>query len=357
MPSCARAARSAATNPVPVVRARNTSSATASWGKACGVKREAGWSLELIEVVAGVLRDARGRILLTQRPPGKHLAGTWEFPGGKRESNETGREALGRELAEELGITVRSVRPWLALTHHYPEIAVRLQLYTVDGWRGELHGREGQALSWVTVEEMNALPMPAADRPIVRAFGLGDRYAITPDPGDLDGCDAILDWTRGALERGIRLFQLRAKSLDDVALADLARDFGALLADADARWLINGPPELAAASGADGVHLDAAGLDRVTARPLSGDYLVAASCHDDAGLVRAGELGLDFVTLSQVRTTLGHPRATALGWEGFERLCHSSPLPVYALGGVAPGDLEQSREHGGFGVAGIRAFG
>ncbi|NEZ04760.1 Nudix family hydrolase [Wenzhouxiangella sp. XN201] len=314
-------------------------------------------SSERVQVVAGVLRDAEGRILLAQRPAGKHLAGTWEFPGGKREPGESAPAALARELAEELGIRVESVSPWLTLTHAYPEIVVRLQLYTVDGWHGRPHGCEGQSLKWVTNTEMHSLPMPAADRPIVRAFTIDDRYAITPDPRESEGRESLLDWARAALGRGIRLFQLRAKSLDETALAGLGREFGRLMAEADARWLLNGPPELAAEVGADGVHLDAARLNRLPARPLSGEFLVAASCHDEAALARAGELALDFVTVSPVQPTASHPGADTLGWDGFGCLCRCSPLPVFALGGVTPADLPLAREHGGFGVAGIRAFG
>jgi len=319
-----------------------------------GARRE---DAGLIEVVAGIVRDGRDRVLLAQRPEGKHLAGTWEFPGGKREVGEAGFDALARELDEELGIVVRSARPWLAVTHCYPDVTVRLQLYAVDEWHGELRGREGQSLSWVTVQEMNELPMPGADRPIVRAFGLDHRYAITPDPEQLAGPPALLAWTRACLDRGIGLFQLRARSLDDKALVALARDFDVVVRDGGARWLLNGPPELAAAVGADGVHLDAGRLQSQPARPLSSDYLVAASCHDRAGLTRAGELALDFVTLSPVQALTGQTGAGVLGWDGFERLCRLSPLPVYALGGVAPGDLAGSRERGGFGVAGMRAFG
>lgn len=311
----------------------------------------------LIEVVAGVMRDGQGRVLLAQRPAGKHLAGTWEFPGGKREPGEGGREALARELAEELGIVVESARPWLALTHRYPEIMVRLQLFAVDAWRGEPRGREGQSLEWITTGAMNRLPMPAADRPIVRAFDLDDRYAVTPDAAELGGREGLLNWTRGCLERGIRLFQLRAKSLDAAGLATLARAFGGLVAQAGGRWLLNGAPELAVEVGADGVHLDGTRLHRAPARPLPGDLLVAASCHDAAELTRAGELALDFVTLSPVRVTASRPRAAALGWAGFERLCRFSPLPVFALGGVGPEDLDRCRDRGGFGVAGIRGFG
>lgn len=321
------------------------------------MKPDPACSSEHIDVIAGVLRDGEGRILLAQRPAGKHLAGTWEFPGGKLETGESARAALARELAEELGIRVESISPWLTLTHRYPEIVVRLQLYTVNAWQGRPRGLEGQALKWATNAEMQTLPMPAADRPVVTAFTIDDRYAITPDPGELGGCDPLLDWVRAGLEQGIRLFQLRAKSLEETALVEVSREFGQLMAEAGARWLLNGPPDLAAQVGADGVHLDDARLRRVPARPLPGDCLVAASCHDETDLTRAGELGLDFVTLSPVQATASHPGTGTLGWEGFERLCQCSPLPVFALGGVRPADLERAREHGGFGVAGIRAFG
>jgi 8-oxo-dGTP diphosphatase len=311
---------------------------------------------ELIEVVAGVVRDDRGRVLLAQRPEGKHLAGTWEFPGGKREPGESGRDALIRELREELGIAVGDARPWLGLTHRYPELTVRLQLYTVDTWSGEPNGREGQPIDWLTVDDMTRLPMPAADRPIVRAFGLHEHYAVTPDPADV-GVDSLLEWTRDALDRGIRLFQLRANFTSATDLAALGRRFDAQMKARGARWLLNGPAELVAELGADGIHLDRIRLGETTARPFSGDLLVAAACGSESELARAGELALDFVTVSPVRTSAGHSDATPLGWEGFERLCRLSPLPVYALGGVGPDDLDRARRHGGFGVAGMHAFG
>ncbi|MDZ7789685.1 MAG: Nudix family hydrolase [Xanthomonadales bacterium] len=321
------------------------------------MSRRAAESTGLVEVVAGVVRDEAGRILLAQRPPGKHLAGTWEFPGGKCEDGESVDRALARELAEELDIEVVSARPWLSLTHHYPELAIRLRLYTVAEWRGQPRGLEGQALDWVSLAQMNEMPMPAADRPIVRAFGIDDRYAVSPDPREIGGREAVLGWVRSGLERGLRLFQLRAKSLDPQALSSLARAFGEMVSAGGGEWLLNGPPEMAADVGADGVHLDVVSLRSLEARPLKRDGLVIASCRDEADLARAGALGLDFVTLSCVLGGSGSDAATPLGWDGFERLCRSSPLPVYALGGVAAADLDRARSRGGFGVAGTRAFG
>ncbi|WP_376689812.1 Nudix family hydrolase [Wenzhouxiangella sp. EGI_FJ10409] len=314
-------------------------------------------SVRLIEVVAGVIRDDRGRILLAQRPAGKHLAGTWEFPGGKREGDESDARTLARELAEELDIEVVSSRPWLSLTHHYPELAVRLKLYEVDEWRGQPSGLEGQSLDWVSVAQMNAMPMPAADRPIVRAFGIDDRYAISPEPRDSGDIEGILAWAREGLDRGLRLFQLRAGSVDAASLASMARAFGEAVAAAGGRWLLNGPPALAIEAAADGVHLDAPGLRSLDARPLGDEKLVMACCRNESDLARAGALGLDFVTLSPVLGTEGVEHAEPLGWAGFERLSRRSPLPVYARGGVGPGDLSGARERGGFGVAGTYAAG
>lgn len=304
-------------------------------------------STEPIEVVAGILRDDRGRILLAQRPEGKHLAGTWEFPGGKREAGETARQALAREMAEELGVAVGSASPWLALTHRYPEVTVRLQLYTVDDWSGLPHGREGQPLKWVAQQSMSRLPMPAADRPIVRALGLDHRYAISPGPAEPGGAAGLMDWARDCLGDGIRLLQLHADFVAAAAFEDLARDFGRLVAGSGGKWLLDGPPELAVQVGADGVCLDAGRLSGLSLRPLSRDFLVAASCRDEVELARAGNLALDFITLSPVCTG-----SKALGWDGFERLCRLSPLPVYALGGMVQADLERVRACGGFGVAG-----
>lgn len=146
--------------------------------------REAAVEGKRIDVVAGVLRDERGRVLLAQRPAGKHLGGTWEFPGGKCEHGESREQALRRELAEELGIEAGTVRPWRSLTHDYSELTVRLWLYTVEDWHGDPYGREGQALAWVMPQAMHEWPMPAADRPVVRALMLDSGCAAPPGFAD-----------------------------------------------------------------------------------------------------------------------------------------------------------------------------
>jgi len=310
----------------------------------------------VIRVAAGVIRDRDGNILLGQRPAGKHLAGAWEFPGGKCDPGESPGDALVRELDEELGVQVESAAPLMMLTHSYPEKTVQLILLEVGTYRGQLHGREGQALRWLAPDALDSVEMPAADRPIVKALSIDPRYAITPDPAEVGGPDGLLEWVTGALAAGNRLVQLRAHSLDQASLVDLGQHLGPLVRRFGGRWLLNGSPELALELDADGVHLSGAALAACRKRPLPESRLVITSCHDPTELVHAGRIGADLACLSPVRCTPSHPTAVPLGWDGFEKLVQQAPLPVFALGGVVPDDLRLARCHGAFGVAGISAF-
>jgi 8-oxo-dGTP diphosphatase len=311
----------------------------------------------MIVVVAGVLRDDGGRILLTERLPGKHLAGTWEFPGGKSEPDEAPHQALVRELQEELGVAIKDSRPLLSLTHAYPEKTVRLLIREVSGWTGAPHGREGQALKWVEPQRMGELPMPAADRPMIKALGLDPRYAISPDPAGFPSLERFVDRWHQCLEGGYRFLQLRAHSLNAELLESLAMKCGRLARQYGAVWLLNGPPALARTVEADGVHLTAAALMHSNKRSIPESMILAASCHDARELAQAGRIGADLVCLSPVRPTPSHTRVEPLGWAGLANLCAVSPLPVLALGGMRPSDLDRARSHGAFGVAGISGFG
>jgi 8-oxo-dGTP diphosphatase len=120
-----------------------------------------------VHVLVGLITDGAGRWLVNQRRAGTHMAGRWEFPGGKRQRDEAPLAALRRELDEELGIEVVEAAPWFELVHDYPDKSVRLDIWRVGRYDGEVVAREGQALRWVTVEELSGLPLLAADWPIV----------------------------------------------------------------------------------------------------------------------------------------------------------------------------------------------
>ena len=123
-----------------------------------------------ILVVAAALYDATGRVLIAQRPPGRHLAGRWEFPGGKVGAGEAEREALGRELAEELGVEVHAAEPLMRLTHTYPDREVELSLWIVERYRGVPAALDGQALKWVAPAQLACEDILEADRPFIAAL-------------------------------------------------------------------------------------------------------------------------------------------------------------------------------------------
>jgi 8-oxo-dGTP diphosphatase len=125
--------------------------------------------LKLLLVVACALIDTDNRILVTQRPEGKALAGLWEFPGGKLEAGERPEPALIRELDEELGITVKEdcLAPLTFASYAYPDFHLLMPLYICRRWQGVVASREGQALKWVRPGKLRDLAMPPADEPLI----------------------------------------------------------------------------------------------------------------------------------------------------------------------------------------------
>ncbi len=123
----------------------------------------------ILLVAACALIDSDGRVLLTQRPEGKALAGLWEFPGGKVESGETPEEALLRELEEELGVRtkVACLAPLTFASHSYDEFHLLMPLFVCRRYEGVPEGREGQAIRWVRPKQMRDYPMPPADEPLI----------------------------------------------------------------------------------------------------------------------------------------------------------------------------------------------
>ncbi len=125
--------------------------------------------MKLLLVVACALVDSDNRVLVTQRPEGKTLAGLWEFPGGKLEPGERPEPALIRELSEELGITVQEacLAPLTFASHAYPEFHLLMPLYICRRWEGSVASHEGQALKWVRAGKLRELAMPPADEPLI----------------------------------------------------------------------------------------------------------------------------------------------------------------------------------------------
>ncbi|MFQ5937356.1 MAG: Nudix family hydrolase, partial [Acidiferrobacterales bacterium] len=230
-----------------------------------------------LHVVAAVISHGED-ILVAKRSRASHQGGKWEFPGGKVRATESARDALARELYEELGITVEAAYPLIQVRHTYPDKTVFLDVWCVTDFQGKPHGREGQHVSWVKAEQLNALDFPNANHPIVQAARLPALYAIS-DCSRI-GEHRFLEKLERGLAAGIRLLQLREPHLGTEAYQTLARRVVQLCHRWGAKVLLNCEPEWVQACKADGVHLNSQRLRALHTRPLSRDYWVAASTHN-----------------------------------------------------------------------------
>jgi mutator protein MutT len=174
-----------------------------------------------VHVAAGVLVDRGGRVLIAQRPPGKHLAGAWEFPGGKLEPGESPRTGLEREIREEIGVAIEHPRPLLRLRHTYDYGEVLLDVWVVRRYRGEPRGLDGQALRWCPRGELANADLLPADRPIVEALRLPERLTRADSPY------YELSSSRPFASRAARRSRLRGALCRDAPEADSAAAAGA----------------------------------------------------------------------------------------------------------------------------------
>ena len=321
---------------------------------------------KIIHVAVAILQrkneSGLSEFLLASRPQGKGWAGWWEFPGGKIEDGESPEYALTRELAEELGIKPTITQQWLVRQYDYPALSqnghdspaktVLLHFYFVTAWQGELTPHEGQMLSWQNPQNITVAPILPANKPIMHALKLPPVYAISniAEMGERPYLDAL----QAALNKGLRLVQIREKHLTKDEFIRIAQHVIALAKPFNATVLISQDIAMARDLGAHGVHLPSQNLMLLKTKPVAGlpeNFVVAASCHNKAELLHAEMLGLDFVVLSPVKSTQSHPEIDAIGWENFAVLARKTSLPVYALGGMTLPDLPIALSYGARGIA------
>jgi 8-oxo-dGTP diphosphatase len=285
-----------------------------------------------IHVVAGALNDAEGRVLIAQRPRGRHMAGRWEFPGGKLVAGEDPFAGLKRELAEELGVDVREARPLIRLRHDYPDRRVLLDVWQVTAYDGEPQALEAQALAWVRPDELPKHDLLEADRAIVTALRL-PRLARALAPGEAlqsvrgsaaqtilvpapaDGADALdADAVTAARAAGHRIFVV-GDDVDAVRVAAMSKCDGVVL-----HWR------------GQSLHVD-----------RSGAFLIGVHCVDAEGATQAVAEGAHFLVIA--------PEDGPLSERLLERLCVMIGRPVFAGWYADARRLEKLQQAGAHGCA------
>ena len=285
-----------------------------------------------IHVVAGAILDAKGRVLIAQRPRGRHMAGRWEFPGGKLAAGEEPYAGLQRELAEELGVTVHAARPLIRLRHQYPDRRIFLDVWQVTAFDGEPQALESQALAWAQPDELPQHDLIEADQAIVTALRL-PRLARVLTRGesllsirgsaaqtllwplaDGDGAEPDPEAVAAARTVGHRIFVLGSE-LDAVRVAAMAGCDGVVL-----RW-----------SG-QSLHVD-----------QSGAFLIGVHCEDAEGATQAVAEGAHFLVMA--------PEDGPLTERLLERLCYVLGRPVFAGWYPDARRLERLQQLGAHGCA------
>jgi len=181
-------------------------------------------------------------------------------------------------------------------------------------------------------------------------------YLVTPEPLAGQPLDDFIAHLERALEAGICLVQLRAKTLTTPQYTKLAEQALACCRRHNARLLLNAPTDVVLTLEADGIHLTSTRLMACETKPLPAGLLVSAACHDARQVLHANRIGADLLTISPVLPTTTHTTAEPLGWPRFRELAALTTIPVYALGGMAHDNLAEAREAGAYGIAAIRSL-
>ena len=332
---------------------------------------------DIVHVAVAVIVNASNEVCISLRHKKTHQGGLWEFPGGKVEHGESIKQALVREIREELNLEIKQSRPLITINHNYHDKAVCLHVCKVILYQGEATGLEGQQVKWLPVSQLSADDFPAANLAVIKALQLPDKYLIT---GKFTDSDDFFYKLKNALNGGIKLVQLRLK--DNVIKEKGMKENGRqgisqlqFLLEQSAELCKQAEVNLMLNLSADdlhsldlskiefaGFHADSKTLNTLSQQPLEvfkarpRGGLFSASCHNMEELILAIKLNADFVVLSPVQKTASHPDMPAMGWRQFSNLIENISVPVYALGGVSENDLEAAWQHGAQGIAAISAL-
>ncbi|WP_341710484.1 Nudix family hydrolase [Limnobacter sp.] len=310
-----------------------------------------------IDVAVAVVFNTHGQVLWGCRPEGKPYAGYWEFPGGKVEPDETVWQALVRELKEELDITALEGGPWFRIEHDYEHANVRLHLYRVWRFDGSPKSLENQRFTWASLDSSDLSPILPATDPLLPKLAQPTVMALSNYEAGFEACAKRLE--QGLSRATMPIYvQFREKTLKGDALIQAFEHCYGLCQKTGQAMLLNSDTWINLA-----VHLDAlpCPLHLTQAHLLSGQFqgvqCAGASVHDTDSLHMAFDRGLSYAVLGAVKPTSSHPGQPGLGWQGFLDSALGARLPVFAIGGLAWGDMPDARRHGAHGIAMLSQFG
>ncbi len=309
---------------------------------------------DVLKVVVGIVQHpVSKKILICQRSKEQHLAGLWEFPGGKVEAGEALFHALKRELFEEVGISVISAHPAKQITHVYDTKTLCLDFWFVTAFYGDVYSKEGQVFKWVDVDELSRFEFPEANKSIIASITLSPFWMITDDCSISQSDDFIVSTLNAIKKFQLKLLLFRSKELSDLDYYAVYQQLRGECQQLGCEILLN--REKINLSEAKNWHLTSTQLHQYKERPANTGWL-SCSCHHLDDIKQAEKIEADFILLSTVHKTQSHPEAKPLGWKAFKHLVHQTKLPVYALGGVKREELTLAQYHGAKGIAGISTF-
>ena len=308
-----------------------------------------------IRVVVCILyNNNKDKVLITKRISGKFLAGYWEFPGGKVKNNEDSFSALSREFDEELGIIIKTASRLVEINHDYPEEKVLLDVWKIHDWEGAPSNLENQEISWSAIRDLIDYKFPEANRHIIQTLYLPDIYAISRE--SYKDYPHLFSEIVNYFNSGLKIFQIRLGfERNDIFKKNIEKLHDEAKRN-DAKLILNGIPSDIESYAVDGIHLKTKDLFKCSSRPISEDYILGASCHNEIELAQARRLRVNYAFLSPVLPTKSHPKAKSMGWNNFKTLVEQVNFPVYALGGISLSDLKKAKENGAYGIAMIRGM-
>jgi 8-oxo-dGTP diphosphatase len=302
-----------------------------------------------VEVVAGVIRRADSKILLSLRHKDAHQGGLWEFPGGKREPNESRFATLKRELHEELGITIHRATPLLRLQYEYPTKAVELDTWEVSHWDGAESGREGQQIVWVPPSQLHKYSFPAANEPIIRAASL-PRILLTRSlsaANDAFPVEQFKSRTSAGLGNCLQFsasVPARSRKVRIIAGVELCREIGTKLLFIDE------------AIGERGIVSKTQALNFYDLGDHHRDIFVGVVCKETHELRRAELNGADFGIVLAQNFDNRRVGLSGIEWTELENLVQRTNIPVYIKGDFDEIDLARAISAGCQGIALHRSF-